>query len=243
VNVRIDIDHPAVYTYTSEAKIQGRTFPQFNYVWWFRDRPAMSKDDPAAGNVDGVLLRVTLGPDGAPAFVESSLSCGCGHEVFVSSAIESAAAKIFGPPREGKRFSVEKDLSGKHDVIVVDTFDPVSGAHPLVLEAAGYHEVCQVRFDKPRADDSPAIVEDAAYNLLDYDVLDRLPFENGIASMFGPDGLVHNAGRPEGYLLAPSGMLSAGQPRKRGAQRIRWDDYLLDDPRLLEKTLRIPPLE
>ncbi len=58
--------------------------------------------------------------------------------------------------------------------------------------------------------------------------------------MFGADGLVHNAGRPVGYLLAPTGMLSAGQPRKRGTQRVRWDDYLFDDPHFLERTLRLP---
>jgi hypothetical protein len=125
-------------------------------------------------------------------------------------------------------------------VVVIDTFDASSGgARPLVLVAAGYHEVCQVRFDTPSAE-SREIAEEAMYRILDYSTLDRLPFGDGIASMFGADGLVHNAGRREGFLLAPSGILSAGQPRKRGTQRIRWDDYLHDDPHLLEKTLRIP---
>jgi hypothetical protein len=58
--------------------------------------------------------------------------------------------------------------------------------------------------------------------------------------MFGSDGLVHNAGRKEGLLLAPTGMLSAGQPRQLGTMKIRMDAYDQDDPRLLEEGLRLP---
>jgi hypothetical protein len=103
--------------------------------------------------------------------------------------------------------------------------------------------VCQIKFNAEESIQSMGIAEDRSYRIQDYNTLDRLPLREGIASMFGPDGLVHYAGRPEGFLLVPSGILSAGQPRKRGTQRIRWDDYLHDDPHLLEDTLRIPPLD
>jgi hypothetical protein len=63
---------------------------------------------------------------------------------------------------------------------------------------------------------------------------------DGVASMFGGDGLVHNAGRGEGWLLAPTGMLSAGQTRQLGTMKIRMDAYDYDDPRLLERNLRLP---
>lgn len=242
--VRIDPTEPTVYSYATLAKIHGRRYRQVNYVWWFPERPKMTPDDPVAGHIDGAMLRITLDNNNEPMFVESSLNCGCIHEVFVSDRIESAAREAFGAPLNGKRFAVEKHLPDKHDLVVIHTFHAGSNAgHPLVLSAAGYHEVDQIRFDTSDSIHGLDIVEDRSYSISDYDELDRLPLGDGIASMFGPDGLVHYAGRPEGVLLAPSGILSAGQPRKRGTQRIRWDDFLHDDPRLLEKTLRIPPLD
>jgi hypothetical protein len=35
-------------------------------------------------------------------------------------------------------------------------------------------------------------------------------------------------------------MLNAGQPRQRGTQLINWDQFDFDDPRLFEKTVRLP---
>jgi hypothetical protein len=244
IEVSIDPSAPTIYAYTSAAKIDGRRFRQLNYVWWFSERPEMVKNDPVAGRIDGSVLRITLDVNDKPMFVESSLNCGCAHEVFVANKIELAAREAFGTPLNGKRFAVEKTLPDKHDVVVVDTFDVGSQAgRPLVLLSAGYHEVCQVKFDSSEQADLLEIKEEITYQLADYGILDALPLGGGIASMFGPDGLVHHAGRPEGFLLVPSGILSAGQPRKRGTQRIRWDDHLHDDPHLLENTLRIPKLD
>ncbi len=235
---------PAIYAYTTVAKINGHRFRQLNYVWWFSERPAMTPDDPETGHIDGAMIRITLDANDTPMFIESTKNCGCSHEVFVSKAVESAARRTYGTPLSGKRFSVEKHFPDKHDTVVIHTFDPETNAgHPLVLSAAGYHEVYQIKLDASESMKGLAVVENRTYRLLDYDSLDRLPLPGGIGSMFGPDGLVHNAGRPEGFLLAPSGILSAGQPRKRGTQRVRWDDFLHDDPRLLEKTLRLPPLD
>jgi len=244
IEVTIDPANPTVYVYTTQASIGGRTYPQLNYVWWFPERPKLAEDDAVASHVDGAMLRITVGADGQPMFVESSLNCGCGHEVFVSQNVELAAERAFGPPLPGKRFAIERHLRGKYDIVVANAFDlGARTSRPLVLAAAGYHEVCQVRFDPPEAIAARSVVERAFYRLVSYDELDRLPVEGGVASMFGPDGLVHHAGRPEGVLLAPSGILSAGQPRKRGTQRVRWDGFLHDDPHLLEKTLRMPPLD
>ncbi|NOX59528.1 MAG: hypothetical protein GXP29_11825 [Planctomycetes bacterium] len=243
IEVRIDPSEPTVYSYNTTAKIDGQRLRQLNYVWWFPERPEMVQDDPAAGHIDGAMLRITLDGSGNPIIVESSLNCGCGHVVFVSNSLESSAREAFGSPLPGKRFSVEKNVFVKKNVFVIGTFDESgSEVRPIILSAAGYHEVCQVRFNATESLRALSIAEDDSYRLAEYNTLDRLPFGDGIASMFGPDGLVHYAGRPEGYLFAPSGILSAGQPRKRGTQRIRWDDYLHDDPCLLEKTLRIPPL-
>ena len=241
VEVHVDPKEPVVYAYTSEAKIGKKRLRQCVYVWWFPERPAMSKDDPVAGHIDGGMLRLTLNAKRQPVIVESSLNCGCGHQVFVSKALEAAARRMYGRPLPNKRFAIEKHIPGKHDVVVVDTFDlPSAQRHPVIDLAAGYHEVYRVGFSVPSAADGVHVIETASYALRDYDELTTLPLGKGVASMFGPDGLVHHAGRPEGYLLAPTGMLSAGQPRQRGTHRVRWDDFLFDDPHLLERTLRLP---
>jgi len=242
LSVSIDPATPEVYAYESLAKIRGRRYPQLVYVWWFPERPEMSRNDPAAGHIDGGMLRLTFDSRGRVALAETSLNCGCGHQIFVSSDLEQAAQEAFGAPLRDKRFSVEQHVPGKHDLSVIDTFDaPSDGARPTMYLAAGYHEVCRLTFADPSADAALRLVAESAYRVAAYDALDALPVESGVGSMFGADGLVHGAGRREGFLLAPTGMLSAGQPRKRGTHRIRWDDYLFDDPRLFERTLRLPP--
>lgn len=241
IHVNINTSWPVVYTYRAEAKINGRRYAQLAYSWWFPERPAMVEDDPAAGRIDGDTFRITLDRNGRPGVFEVVQSCGCGHLVYVARHVEEQARRQFGGVMEGKRLAVEKQVAGKRDLIVSGVIDvPEQGAHPMVYILAGYHEVsgvdCAVGLQQPDA----VVSERHGYDLRPYELLDRLPLGDGVASMFGGDGLVHNAGRKEGYLLAPTGMLSAGQPRKRGTQKIRWDDFSLDDPHLLEQALRLP---
>ncbi len=241
IGVTVDPAHPRVYAYRWTAKIHGRRYAQLVYVWWFPERPEMVANDPAAGHIDGGMLRLTLDSRERPVLAESSLNCGCGHAVFAARELERAARDEFGEPLPGNRFALEQDLARPHEVMVVDAFEtPSERDRPVVFLSAGYHEVCRIAFvDAARGDELRA-AQAARYQLSPYAALDALPLGDGVGSMFGADGLVHNAGRPEGYLLAPTGILSAGQPRKRGVQRVRWDDYLLDDPHLLERTLRLP---
>lgn len=241
IAVVVDPSAPKVYAYNGVAKIHGRRYPQLVYVWWFPERPAMAADDPSAGRIDGGMLRLTLDSQHRPVIGEASLNCGCGHKLFVARELERAARKEFGEPRPGNRYAIEQDTDRQHDVIVAGEFDVPSGnARPVIFQSAGYHEVCRLDFVAAAVADELRAVQDTQYQLRPYDELDALPLDDGVGSMFGADGLVHNAGRPEGYLLAPTGILSAGQPRKRGTQRVRWDDYLFDDPHLLERTLRLP---
>lgn len=241
VRVNINTSRPTVYGYTSQAKIHGRRYTQLVYTWWYPRRPEMTDSDPAAGHIDGDVLRVTLDSKGRPAIFEVVQGCGCGHLVFVAQHVEDVARCAFGKPQPGKSLVVEKDVKGKRDLIIAGTVAVPDGeAHPVVYVLAGYHEVsridCACRGQQLDGE-SP---EEHAYELASYDMLERLALGDGVASMFGPDGLVHGAGRPEGLLLAPTGILSAGQPRKRGTQKIRWDEYSFDDPHLLERALRLP---
>ncbi len=237
--VCVDGAAPAIYTYASTAKLHGGRFAQANYVWWFPRRPALTANDPVAGTIDGGTLRLTFDAAGRPAVAEVILSCGCGHEAWVARSLEQAALREHGPPQPGADYAIEKRGQAGRPVLVSGLFDAAPGTRLLLTLAAGSHGPRSVSFTaSPRA--PQRVIGEKRYDILGYDALDRLPLENGVASMFGADGLVHNAGRAEGYLLAPTGMLSAGQPRKRGTQRIRWDAYLFDEPDLLERTMRLP---
>ncbi len=241
VQVNVNTSRPMMYFYTSEAKIHGRRHEQLVYVWWYPERPEMTADDPAAGHIDGDTLRITLDLQQRPAIFEVLQSCGCGHLVFVSDELEKLARAEFDAPQEGKTLCVEHNTSRRHDLIVAGQVHvPAEPCRPLVYVLAGYHEVS--RIDVTSASQIPdlKVRHQHIYDLAPYDRLERLPLGGGVASMFGADGLVHNAGRREGVLLAPTGILSAGQPRKRGTQKIRWDDYSFEDPRLLETALRLP---
>lgn len=241
IRVSVEPAQPTIYTYTSTTMIHGRRSTQFNYVWWFSDRPPMTTNDDAAGHIDGGTLRITIDTSGRPAIAEIILNCGCSHEVYVAEDVEAAARKQFGAPVEGARYCCESARSGKRALIVAGTFDRSdASARPTLVLAAGTHEPERFSLDANVSTWIREVAETRAYELVDYDALDRLPLGGSVASMFGPDGLVHFAGRREGFLLAPSGMLSAGQPRKRGTQRIRWDEYLFDDPTLLGQALRLP---
>ncbi len=158
----------------------------------------------------------------------------CGHLVYVARAVEEQARAEFGAPPAGKDLAVERDVKDKRDLIVAGilTTDGKE-TRPVVYIRAGYHDVATVECHKLG---DPLGMESTGrhkYDIDAYDQLDHLRLGTGYGSMFGPDGLVHNAGRSEGYLLAPTGMLSAGQPRKRGTQKIRWDEYSFDDPHCL----------
>lgn len=241
IRVNINASHPLIYWYASEAKVRDRRHRQYTYVWWFPERPPMKDGDPVAGSIDGDTLRITLDSAGRPGVFEVVQSCGCGHLVYVSRRVEEDAKKEFGGVEPGKRLAVERSTKTRRDLIVSGCVDvPDDGVRPVVYIVAGYHEVAKLETLPRDGSSGTTPTEKRSYDLAEYAALSRLPLGGGVASMFGADGLVHNAGRAEGYLLAPTGILSAGQPRIRGTQKIRWDDYSLDDPRLLENTLRLP---
>ncbi|MBI4579837.1 MAG: hypothetical protein HY718_09055 [Planctomycetes bacterium] len=241
VQVHVNTARPVVYAYKSEAKIDGKRHPQLVYVWWFPERPEMTRGDAAAGRIDGDTLRITLDSRGRPAVFEVVQGCGCGHLVFVAEHVETMARRQWGRPEERKELVVERAVGDKRDLIVAGVIAvPERDAHPVVYVKAGYHSVTAVRCVPDVEPQVAGAIEKRTYAIDAYDHLNRLPLGDGVGSMFGPDGLVHNAGRREGYLLAPTGILSAGQPRQRGTQKIRWDDYSFDDPRLLERALRLP---
>lgn len=243
INVGVKTSEPRLYCYTRRTLVHDREHVQLVYCWWFPEHPAMSPGDPEAGNVDGATVRITLDASGVPALVEAIQNCGCHIRCFASTALEQAERRsgVTAPTADG--FAIAKSKSESPRVEVVGLFDPpvsASGARLVVISRAGYHDVAAVLGPNSPALEGRRVQTRRTYELTAYDSLENLPTSFGRASMFGPDGLVHNAGRAEGWLLAGTGMRSAGQPRQRGTQLVCWDAVDFDDPHLLEKVLRLP---
>jgi len=240
IQVLVDTAQPVVYWKHTWAKVAQRRYDQLIYVAWYPRRPEMSDNDPSAGNIDGVVVRITLDRHRRPAIYEFVRSCGCYHTLWVAEFVEAAARAEFGAPTGDQHYAIEPK-QGSRDLFIPELV-PDDGAHPHRPAAyvdAGFHLLMGVQ---PWTNESLPGETEAKYTyaLEPYDDLTRLPLGNGVASMFGSDGLVHNAGRAEGWLLAPTGMLSAGQPRQLGTMKIRMDAYDYDDPRLLERNLHLP---
>lgn len=240
MDVNVDTTQPVVYWARSEARIGDRRYDQLSYVTWYPSRPALSTGDVQAGDIDGTIIRITLDRYRRPAVYEFTRSCGCYHTLWVAEFVEAAARSEFGLPTENDRFAVQRETKGTSLFLAgLVRDDGTQPTHPTVFTDAGQHLVVAIKASssEPKIGES---VERETYTLEPYESLTRLPFGDAVASMFGSDGLVHNAGRKEGLLLAPTGMLSAGQPRQLGTMKIRMDAYDHDDPHLLEKCLRFP---
>lgn len=240
IHVRVDTSQPTVYWTHAQARIGKKRYDQLLYVAWYPSRPALSKSDVQAGSIDGVVVRITLDGLHRPAIYEFVRACGCYHTLWVAEFVEKAARSEFGIPTGDHQFAVERDMTGRSlflPALVRD--DGTTPRRPFVYVDSGYHLVLAISpSDTGIHPDHPA--EAQTYQLEPYDSLTRLPLGNAVASMFANNGLVHHASRKEGLLLAPTGMLKAGQPRQLGTMKIRMDDYDHDDPRLLERNLRLP---
>jgi hypothetical protein len=240
IAVHVNTGEPVVYWTHEQAKVDKRRYDQIVYVAWYPRRPALSKNDPQAGDIDGVVVRITLDGRRRPAIYEFVRSCGCFHTLWVAEFVEAAAREEFGTPTGTQHYAVQQSAVSRElfiPALVRD--DGARPRRPVASVSAGDHLLMGIH---PQRDEPPAgtIDESRSYLLEPYENLTRLPLGDGVASMFGSDGLVHNAGRAEGWLLAPTGMLSAGQPRQLGTMKIRMDAYDYDDPRLLERNLRLP---
>ncbi|MGD9602512.1 MAG: hypothetical protein AB7O21_17690 [Gammaproteobacteria bacterium] len=240
VEPTVDADAPALYAFVDRKRVQGREVRQLVYTLWYPAHPHLSRFDPEAGPLDGWTVRLTLDARDQPALVESVSNCGCYYKIFPSAALEAAAAAAFPRRLDGKGFHLEQDVPDRVDAVVPETVATAGGAaHQIVLYfSAGHHQLVSVRTPHTRAGTADAA---ASYALHPYEILERLPARGHDMGLFGDDGLVRAAHRPECDLLTPSGLYHAGHPRQRETQMIYFDEADFDEPTLLERYLRLPP--
>lgn len=236
--IAVDTSQPIVYAYARTVNLNGNDHKQLIYTVWYPERPEGYRNDPEAGQFDGATVRLTLDTKQQVAFVESSANCGCYYALFPSEQVERSAVIQFGGPMPDHDYSLEFESLDKYSVDVTSLFRQAGGNPIEVWTGARDHMVLDITAGEQR---TKQIANKLGYQLRPYDDLELLELpDGGKTSMFYPDGLVKGAERAEGVLLAATGMLSAGQPRQRGTQLIMFDAYDFDDPRLLEKVLRLP---
>jgi hypothetical protein len=229
---------PTVYAFIDQKILQGQPVRQLVYTLWYPQHPKMKGFDPEAGPLDGWTIRLSLNDRNVPVVLESVSNCGCYYKIFPSDHLEAQAAAAFPSKLPGKTFHLEQHQTDRFDAVVPETVAGLS-AQPqnlLLYFSAGHHQLVTVR-TRPEA--TPTTT--ATYALRLYDELEHLRGPAQEVGLFGEDGLVRAAERAECTMLSPSGVYHAGHPRQRETQMIYFDEADLDDPRLLERYLRLPP--
>lgn len=224
----VDTNQPVADVRLAHTRYQGQVLPQLVYTLWFPARTRSGATDILGGRLDGLVWRVTLGPDGRPLIYDSIHPCGCYH--------------LFFPVSPLQRVEVADDHSLREA--------PLSPAQAPVLEAEqrlSLHVAATSHFLRDLGTED-AIPDDAVpYRLRlvseppDYGRRSLVLPEGGRRSLYGSDGLVPDTERLERFLLWPSGIRSPGAMRQWGTHATVFVGRRhFDDPFLFEEAFVQP---
>ncbi|MBZ2189772.1 hypothetical protein K8B33_11735 [Alcanivorax sp. JB21] len=205
--IRVLTNDPVSYTWLTWTRFNNTPLLQLNYQFWFPRRPATGRFDMYAGELDSVIWRVTLRPDGKVLFYDSIHACGCYHKLFISTA---SADRIAHRVPDGDR-----PVTAPAPVP-----DAATQRLQLLLES-GTHYLVGVTAATPihHTDTVPDMLPATRYRLHAADKLRQLPApDGGITSLFNSNGLIPASRRPERFTLWPMGIPSAGAMRQQGTQ-------------------------
>lgn len=202
---------PRVYRQLGWSRLDGRWHLQLIYQFWFSHRPAAHALDIYAGELDGLLWRVTLDERGRALLYDSIHPCGCWHAFFLPA---DSPLRFRQPPQAEARTAQRLDIDG--------------GTAPSLWLRGGDHRLLWVDERRPAR---PAI----AYRIAELDELRSLDHPQGRRSLYGRHGLVPGSERLERWLLWPSGVRSAGAMRQWGRHATAFIGRAqFDDPDLLQ---------
>lgn len=199
----VDSTRPVADVRLAHTRFQGQVLPQLVYTLWFPARTRSGASDILGGRLDGLIWRVTLGPDGRPLIYDSIHPCGCYH--------------LFFPVPPLQRVDVADDHSLREA--------PLTPASAPVLEAGQ-----RMRLDVSATShllnglgaDVSAPEETVAYRLRlvseapEYGRRSLALPEGGRRSLYDSQGLVPDSERLERFLLWPAGIRSPGAMRQWG---------------------------
>jgi hypothetical protein len=215
---RIDVRHPVVYRKQAYTRRQGRILLQLIYQIWLPAREKTGWADLYGGDLDSVIWRVTLSPEGVPIAYDSIHACGCYYLLF---------------PGPGHRSVAPKD--GAEKILSPTRIDAVQPGQRLLLRLEARTHYLQQPAVIPEAGHTP----EAFYETRPYESLLSLPLPDGSRrSLFGRDGTIAASARPERYLFWPYGVPSPGAMRQWGMHAIAFIGRRhFDDPFLLENLI------
>lgn len=215
----IDGSKPVAYRRLAHTRYGARVLLQLVYSIWFPERPHDNASDLLAGKLDGVVVRVTLSPDGEPLVYDSIHPCGCYH-------------MFFPTPRATPRPAPD---TGEEWAFIPVALPALSAGQRVVVRlATRTHYLVDVAPDTGGAQESN-------YGFLEEDSLRSLPTGDGNwRSIYGPDGLVAGTERSERMLFWPMGIESAGAMRQWGRHATAFIGRRhFDDADLIERRFSI----
>ena len=222
-HIVVDTTRPVAYARVAYTRLAGRVVPQLVYTFWFPARPAEGYFDSLAGNLDGLIWRVTLGPDLQPLVYDTIHPCGCYHLFYPTGRLHARSGPIEGQGPHDEGLYVPQPVDAPRD-----------GERQLLHIAARTHYLRRVT----NVVDAPAAV---AYELRDENDLRVLPWPNeaaprGTRSAYGTDGLIEGSERMERFFFWPMGITSPGQMRQWGHHATAFVGRRhFDDPDLFER--------
>jgi len=217
-------EQPGLFTSVSYVWWQDQWLPQLVYHWWYPARPKSALIDILAGELDGLIWRVTLDWDGNVLFYDSIHPCGCYHKVY--------------PAKPGIVFRGTQE--DEERLMVLPVVYPGPEHRPVIKISSIAHYVVGLEFNHtnnnspdPLSVASLGNAENYYYEISAYDEL-RLQ-KSGDQYLFGRDGLVHGTERLERFLLWNMGVISPGTMRQWGHHATAFVSRRhFDDPMLFE---------
>lgn len=195
--IAVDIDKPVAYQRIAFTRYKEQTLTQLVYGIWFPKRPAAHSFDMLAGQLDGVMIRITLDKSGAPLLADSIHACGCYHLFFPGPRLS---------PRPAPQDNMEWAFSPARLPVLA------AGQRLQVRLAASSHYLVDLR----AVDGSPR-ANDLRYGFRDDNELRALPQANGGSrSAFDSEGIIPGSERGERFLFWPMGVASPGAMRQWG---------------------------
>jgi hypothetical protein len=192
----VDVDRPVVYGRVAFTRWAGAVKIQLVYTAWFARRAPAGPFDPLAGHLDGVVVRITLDDNGAPAMVDTIHACGCWHQFVPVGDWRVRPAPVQGDEWAFVPTRLREIAPGRRLRVRLEArTHAVEGMDTVAADAAA----------------------DVRYALDADDVLRTLPRPaGGTRSVYDPRGRVPGTERPERWLFWPMGIADAGSMRQWG---------------------------
>jgi len=218
--IEVDRTRPVVYQRIAFTLVRGQALVQLVYTLWFPERPRTGAFDLLGGVLDGVVVRLTLAPDGTLLMLDTMHACGCYH--------------LFFP---GRGVGLRPDAPTNEEWAFVPAGLPAlkAGERVAVRIASATHYVLGVG-------GAPGSGDGAAYARADESTLRTLALpQGGTRSLYGTDGLVAGSERGERFFFWPMGIASAGAMRQWGHHATAFVGRRhFDDADLLDKRFVVP---